>query len=423
MPANVLLPNLLPAQCESETMTDIKDGKKIQPFSNWSPRVSATYDLFGTGKTSLRASSSYFYATKITLANQLGGLFTQTRLRWGPNASSGACSASSTGCWTDANVDGIIQVNELIGTPSVSSDRFLNGVLVPAGNIVDPSAKIGRTREAIVGMQHELMANLAVGVDFIYRKYDRGTTNYTIGFQPGAGYNALRALYVPATHTDQVTGLSAQYYQIPSGSRPSGLGNITLTNPNYQIYKGVDLTANKRFSNRWQMAVALTIQDNPQFFPAGSASFVNPTGYEFAHGISTIARYLFKAQGSYTLPWDINLSANFNMNQGATRAISINGPGSVPGGTTGTLTYNTLQVLPNDAVRFEPVKLLDVGVQKVFKMRGGRNRVKIMVDGFNMLNEATILAYVSNNKSVAGFTQPNNIVPPRVFRLGASLNF
>jgi hypothetical protein len=424
VPANVLRPDLLPAQCESETQTDANNGKKIQPFSNWSPRVSATYDLFGTGKTSLRASGSYFYATKITLANQLGGLFTTTRLRWGPNASSGACSASSSGCWTDANRDGQIQLNELVGSPSVSSDRFLNGVLVPAGNIVDPSARIGRTREAIVGMQHELIPNLAVGVDFIYRKYDRGTTTYPIGFQPGAGYDALRAIYVPQTYTDPVTGLSARYYTVCTGcSRPSGVGDITLTNPNYQIYKGVDLTANKRFSNRWQMAVALTIQDNPQFFPAGSATFINPYTEELRQGISTIARYLFKAQGSYTLPWDINLSANFNMNQGATRTISIDGPGSVPGGTTGTLTYNTLQVLPDNAVRFEPVKLLDVGLQKVFKMRGGRNRVKVMVDGFNMLNEAIILGYASNNQSRSGFKEPSSIVPPRVFRLGASLNF
>ncbi len=35
-------------------------------------------------------------------------------------------------------------------------------------------------------MQHELIPNLAVGVDYIYRKYDRRTANYTIGFEPGA---------------------------------------------------------------------------------------------------------------------------------------------------------------------------------------------------------------------------------------------
>jgi hypothetical protein len=424
VPANILRPDLLPAQCEAETQTDASNGRKIQPFSNWSPRLSATYDLFGTGKTQVHASGSYFYSTKITLADSLGGLFTVTRLRWGPNLSSGNCSANSSGCWNDANRDSLIQVNELLGTPSSSSSRFVNGVLLPAGNLVDESAKIGRTREAIVGMQHELISNLAVGVDFIYRKYDRGTATYTVGFQPGAPGFPLSSIYRPATHTDPVTGLSANYYVVCDGcSRPSGVGSITVTNPNYQIYKGVDLTANKRFSNRWQMAVALTIQDNPGYLPEGSASCVNPTGCEYSNGISTISRYVFKAQGSYTMPWDINLSANFNMNQGATRTLSIDGPGSVYGGTTGTITYNTLTQAPVNTFRFEPVKLLDIGIQKIVRFNNGRYRIKVMLDGFNMLNENTVLGYASNNQSRAGFTQPSNIVPPRVFRVGASLQF
>jgi hypothetical protein len=185
----------------------------------------------------------------------------------------------------------------------------------------------------------------------------------------------------------------------------------------------VDLTATKRFSNRWQMAVALTIQDNPGFFPDGSASCINPTGCEYSNGLSTISRYVFKAQGSYALPWDVNVSANFNMNEGGTRTLSIDGPGSVYGGTTGTITYNTLTQAPVNRFRFDAVKLLDVGVQKLIAFRGGRNRLKLMLDGFNMLNQNTILGYGSNNQSRAGFTQPANIVPPRVFRVGASLQF
>ncbi|HVD91095.1 MAG TPA: carboxypeptidase regulatory-like domain-containing protein [Vicinamibacterales bacterium] len=433
VPANVLVPTLLPSQCEGATMADSSNGKKIQSFGNWSPRLAATYDLFGNGKTQIHASGSYFYNTKITLANSLSGLFTQTRLRWGPNLSSGACNTASSGCWTDANHDGAVQTNELTGSPTSSSDRFVNGVLLPAGNIVDPSAKIGRTREALVGMQHELIANLAVGVDFIYRKYDRGTTTYTVGFQPGAGYDALRGLYQPAPYTDPLTGLTATYYFVcATCSRPSGLGNVTLTNPNYQTYKGIDLTATKRYSNRWQMAVAVTLQDNPNFFPNGTAQFVNPTGLEFQDGYSTISRFLVKAQGSYTFPWDINVSANFNWNDGAaghptpasSTAVSvINGPGSVPGGTTGTLSYTTLEFKPRGEERLEAVKLLDMGVQKAFKLRGGRNRLKLMVDGFNMFNANTIQSYASNLLSASNYLAPASIVPPRVFRFGASIAF
>jgi Carboxypeptidase regulatory-like domain len=433
---NVIRPDLLPAQCEDATQTDAANGRKLQSFGNWSPRVSLTYDLVGNGKTSVHASGSYYYATKITLANALGGLATTTSLTWGNNQSSGACSTTAGApCWTDANRDMLVQANELIGVPTSSSSRFdINtGRLEPAGNIVDPSAKIARTREAIVGLQHELIDNLAVGVDYIYRKYDRGTATYTIGFQPGAPGYPLSQIYTgPITWTDPATGIGAPYYQICQGcSRPSGLGSITMTNPNYQIYHGVDITATKRYSNRWQMATALTLQTNPNYFPYGSTTFINPTGREFRDGVSEIGRYVFKAQGSYTFPWDIALSANFNMNDGDTRTLQVTGPGSIYGGvnssgnpTTFTLnTDNVVEFQDRNSERFKAVKLLDFGLQKVFQFRGGRNRVKLMLDAFNVFNDNTIRGYVSNNLSLLGAIQPNSIVPPRVFRVGTMINF
>jgi hypothetical protein len=439
VPANAVRPDLLPAQCEEATQVDAANGRKIQSFGNWSPRVGVTYDLFGNGKTSIHASGSYYYDTKITLANSLTGLFTQTRLTWGPNLSSGACSTTAgASCWNDANGDMVVQANELIGTPTSSSSRFdlSTGRLNPAGNIVDPSAKIGRTREAIVGFQHELIANLAIGVDYIYRKYDRGTTTYTIGYQPGAaGYPQSQLYTGPLTYTDAASGLSAPYYVVCTGcALPSGLGSITMTNPNFQVYHGVDITATKRYSNRWQMQLALTLQTNPNYFPEGSATFLNPTGREFQDGRSTITPYLFKAQGSYTFPWDIALSANLNVydgnagNQSNTTQVLINGPGAVYGGITSTgstttISYTTLEVEPRGERRLDPIKLLDLGVQKAFQFRGGKNRIKLMVDAFNIFNVNTVLSYASNNRSLIGFGQPSTIVGPRVFRFGTAVTF
>src|SRR5262249_60534123 len=100
----------------------------------------------------------------------------------------------------------------LIGQGTSSSSRFVNGVLVPAGNIVDPSAQIGRTREAVVGVQHEVISNLAVGVDFIYRKYDRGTTTYSIGYQPGGPNYTVQNLYDRQAYVDTLTGQSPTHY-------------------------------------------------------------------------------------------------------------------------------------------------------------------------------------------------------------------
>lgn len=442
---NVILPTALPSQCEEATSADSVTGRAIQAFSNWSPRLSATYDLFGNGKTQVHANGSYFYDTKITLANSLGGIFSQPLLTWGPNQASGACSTTAGApCWNDLNGDTLVQASELIGTPTTNQPRFnlATGQFPAAGNIVDPSAKIGRTREAIVGMQHELIPNLAVAVDFIYRKYDRGTTTYTIGYQPGAPGYPLSNIYVRSAtpYADATTGKSAPYYVICDGCvRPSGIGNITMTNPDYQIYRGVDITATKRFSNRWQMQTSVTVQTNPRYFPVGSASFINPTNREFQDGYSTIGRFIYKALGSYQFPWDITASANFNWLDGAAghptaaastpNAIVVNGPGAVYGGlsTTGaatTISYTTLEFQARGIERVESVKLLDLGLQKSIKFRGGKYRIKLTADAFNLFNMNTIQAFSSNNLSTSStYNSPLTIVPPRVFRFGASVNF
>ena len=434
VPANVIRPDLLPAQCEDATQVDQSNGRKIQPFGNLSPRASATYDLFGTGKTQVHSSVSYYYDTKITLANALAGLFTTTSLTWGNNLASGQCNTTTGGsCWNDANRDGLIQAQELLGTPTSSSTRFdtTTGVLTPAGNIVDPSARIGRTREGIVGVQHELMANFAVAVDYIYRKYDRGTTTYTVGFQPGASGFPLSQIYVqqPGGYTDPVTGITAPYYVVCQGcSRPSGAAQITMTNPDYQVYHGIDITATKRYSHKWQMQGALTLQTNPSYFPEGSATFINPTNREFRDGASTIPRYNLKMNGSYTLPWEINASANFNVIEGASRNTTINGPGAVYGGINAsgaatTFNTNTVEFEQRGTTRFAPVKLLDLGAQKAFRWGGGSRQVKLMFDAFNVFNINTVTTYSSNNRSLAGYTQPTVIIAPRVFRVGARVAF
>jgi hypothetical protein len=144
--------------------------------------------------------------------------------------------------------------------------------------------------------------------------------------------------------------------------------------------------------------------------------------------VSTIEPWIFKLQGSYTFPWDIIASGNLNMYDGATRTLTINGPGSVYGGVNAsgnptTISYTTLEFQDRDAYRFDPVKLLDLGVQKVFQFNQGRQRIKLILDAFNVFNINTITAYASGNLSTAGGTQPSTIVSPRVFRIGTQIVF
>ena len=446
---NPIRPDLLPSQCEGETnqstVLDLNTGNPIldangnpvlttiPSFANFAPRVSVIYDLRGNGKTSVRASYSLYYQTKITLADSLGGLFTTTSLTWGPNSGSGACPTTGS-CWNDANLDGKVQASELIGTPTSSSARFdtTTGVLTPAGNAVSEDAQLARTREFITGLQHELIPNLAVGVEYIYRNYDHGTASYTAGYQPGAANFPLSQIYVgPIPFTDAASGTTGTYYEICATCvRPSGVGTVTITSLNYNVYHGFVMTANKRFSDRWMLNGSVTLQDNPQY----TKHTTNPTGIEYFNGISTIRRYLVKVNGSYAAMWGINIAGNLNFNDGATRDRRINGPVTANGGLTASgtpatalsgATYDTIRFEAANAERLDATPLLDLGVHKVFSFRGGRNRVKVMADVFNVFNINTITNYTTNgeNLSSTSYNAVSSIVPPRVFRIGAQLTF
>ena len=294
---------------------------------------------------------------------------------------------------------------------------------------MDKSAKLSRTREFTMGVSHELISNLAVGADYIYRKYDRGTAGYINGYQPGAAGFPVSSIYEsqPRVHTDPVTGKTANYYVVQQGkARPTGT-TITMTNLDYEVYQGVDLTLNKRYSDKWQFNVAVTIQKRNDY----DEYYTNPTGVELFDGINTGARYLVKVNGSYDLPWGIMASTNFNMNDGANRNMSINGPGQVYGGTTGTINYGALNFEEGGSTRLEKTMLWDLGLNKTITFRGGQNRVKLTLDGFNILNASPVLGYSSNNLSLVGTASNpvipaeriNSILPPRIFRAGVTIWF
>jgi hypothetical protein len=271
----------------------------------------------------------------------------------------------------------------------------------------------------------------------IYRKYDRGLATYTVGSQPGSAGYPLSQIYTgPLTYTDPVTGNRGQYYVVKTGAmRPSGAGSVTFTNPDYQVYNGVDFTVTKRYRDGWQLNGAVTIQSNPNYTPAGTTSSGtggaagNPTGLIYQDGVSTIAKYVIKMSGSYDLPWGLTAAANFNMFQGAARTLTMNGPGAVYGGVNAsggdtTISYATLEFQPRDSVRFDDTKMLDIGLQKGFSVGAAdRFRVKLMLDLFNVFNESVILSYSSNNVSLAASTAPSSIIPPRVIRLGVRASF
>ena len=153
VPANVLRPDLLPSQCEPATTPTRPTARRFQSFGNWSPRVSATHDLFGNGKTQVHGNALVLLrhedhagqrAERPVLAAgaDLGSEPLERRVQHDGDRAAGHDTNSTAWCRPTS-----CPAHRRRATRRTSQ----NGVFLPAGNIVDPSAQIRRTREGSSG--------------------------------------------------------------------------------------------------------------------------------------------------------------------------------------------------------------------------------------------------------------------------------
>jgi len=416
---NPILPDLLNAQCFEGADRDVN-------FSDISPRISATYDLFGTGKTVLKGGFAQYYGQGVGLSGGLSLLGTVVLTFQ---------NTTTRTCWDDANGDQYVQREELnltdplcITYPSTFDPE--TGLRTQTLNEVDPNLKNDRTTEFTAGVEHELFPNFAVGVNYIHRLFDRGASNIRIG--------ETKDMWVARTWNEQdfidngeeppsQFGLPTTgwvYYEFdPTIIRPT---NITRTenNPEERHYDGVDFTVTKRFSDRWMANAAITVQQNvtdPDFC-------FDCTNVDKSEGLATGTRYLIKINGMYAFPGGWNASANLQIQQGGNRGINFDGPSTRSGGlnSSGTSLLNlggtSFTAYPYGTVRYPQVHLLDAQLTKSFDLRGGQNRLNLIFSVFNVTNANTIRSQ-TNDLNSTNFDVVSNILAPRVARIQASITF
>lgn len=243
-PGSAAFPTVLPAL--------VYTGQDKQfTWKDWSPRVGITYALGPERKTLLKASYARF----------VEGLGTATVTRTNPAGS----IAYAYYPWDDANGDNIVQVSEvnLAGGPLPNSGGYNPADPGNPGipnNKMDPDLKSPKTDEFIVGVEHQLLPDLAIGLSYTHRKY-KDLLMYR-AYDPGTGRVLTDADYqLSNTLTGNLpdgTPYSMPVYDVkPSvlatltnGSYPAGL--YETNNPDYsQKYNGIDFTVTKRLSNHW----------------------------------------------------------------------------------------------------------------------------------------------------------------------------
>ncbi|MEZ5292651.1 MAG: TonB-dependent receptor [Vicinamibacterales bacterium] len=385
---------------------------------NWKtvgPRLSAAYDLMGDGRTALKAAVGRYYYVIAAGGGILDGV--------NPNA-----NYSETYSWNDANGDLVFQPGEQTGTPVISR--------VDTSTIsVDPDYRRPYTDEFTAGVDHELIPALRLSAVFTHRveRDPQATSN------PANPYDTFLTTRVDSGR-DGVVGTADdgtfQFYDRKS----TAVNQTYFTNDRSyrQTYNGLELTATKRMSNRWQMLAGytyarsrvkgLSVNTNPNSLinVEGPLAGQN-TGFNGQIGDRP---HQFKLTGTYVLPfYDIGVAGNLNSQSGIpiTRQVVV---AQTVGGNS------TVNVEPLGSYR---LPRRTVGDLRVFKTQQfGSRSLEVSVDFNNVTNvntywDARTLSGTINLRqngdptgqinTVPQFGSPSQVYGPRNIRFNVAFRF
>jgi hypothetical protein len=395
IPAQPIIPDLLPA-------IDFAGADSGVSFLDVSPRFGATWDLRGNGKTLLKASAAQYYGTGISTSGTINPVGTTT-LRYP---------------WTDQNGDGFVQRNELDLTRLLNFSSNYNPANPSAfvtPNTVDPNLKNDRTDEILGALEHELVAGLGVSVTYMWRSYPR-YSNWT----PRLGVSSSD--YVPVTSTfacgnttcDQ-PGYTVTYWQLPFQQPAAG---VLKNQDQRRGYNSLEISARKRYRDRWLMNASLIFQDTRIFYGPADLAYQDPTNVAQQDGAKAgtlNADWSAKLSGMYSFKWGINASGFLNMRQGYPFNRTVQTPTR-----TGALGQVDVMIDDFGQTRLENFYQVDARLEKGFSFQ--RSRIYVSADLFNVLNANTVLAR-RTRQNATNANDAQEILAPRVGRIGVRLTF
>jgi hypothetical protein len=399
---------------------------------NWNndiaPRVSIAYDVFGTGKTAVKASWSKYFAQNRTAFAALyakAGLVNETRNWFDVDLIPGTSTRSNIAKPTDR--DGIAQDSEI--GPSGQTNFGTR-----AERFYDPDIKRASNVEVTVGVNHELMPRFAVGA-FYYRRNFQNLTSADRFQITDADYTSFQTTMPSVANDPTLNGLIdpsevLTIYNLNTAKR-SVFGDIRDRNgDNDSIYNGFETSFSARLPNGTNLYGGWTIERMVGKYCDNND---NPNGgtitTEFGKVIANGGRFCDESQfdipflsdvkiaGSTPLPWGINLGAVVQTYPGSERVITWTPPNSIfPGGRTNTETI----IISTPGTVFQPrYNQIDMNLRKNF--RYGTKVFTAQFDLFNLTNSASVL---STNNAVGGsLGQVTSVLKGRMPRIAFQMRF
>ena len=403
--------NLLPALNVPEVRAGVV-------WNTIAPRVGLTYDLTGNATNVIKGSYALYFDQ-----------------RWGGQLSKALNPAGSARIdlgWTDLNRDQAVQPGEINQSliRSVTGFDPANPGLLVSTNSVDPSVKAPRTQEVVIGFGREMRGDFGLNVSYVWRHYNRFIWNDVNGIT-AADYSPVQ--FTPsATTCPAGARCEAVTYYVPNAPLPTA---YTVKNrPDFtHVYNGLELVVRKRSSRGWMLNGSYSYNSTIENYDS-PAAYEDPTGidrrngFQFAPsnmigggggsnlaGIPINAKWIAKVNGSYRLPYEINVAATADLRQGYPFVQAIN-IASRPNRAAAI----AVPLDPIGETRYLNFATMDFRVDKAFTMGG----VKLLpsFDLFNIFNAATVMGQRAN-QNAANANQVFGILAPRIGRVGLMVTF
>ena len=408
---------------------------KLTLSNNWAPRIGATFDPTGGGRMKIYGNWGFFYS-KV------------------PNDLAARALSSDAGVsradYFDAGLTRPVPEGVLaLGTTS----HFLQqGV---SADVIDPAVKSSYIAEAVAGFEYEVLRGMNLGVRYIHRHIPRVLEDVQ-PFPVVAG-----DLGIPGATTADYTLTN------PGPATPTAGGLGASFEKAIHRYNAIEVTADKRFSDRWSLLTSYRYSrlrgtfegffrdDNGQSDPGITSLFdfaTNDPSYT-AIGVPQFGyrgdvRYLgalgqgplpldrphqVKVFGNYEFPRALNVGAGVSFSSGkpltALAAHPVYGnSGEIPEAPRGS-GFETV-----DGFRTRTRPQYTAAVHADYRLNVHKaQRVVLLADVFNLFNQQRALDYDPDTQtsfpvSNPDFGQPSRsslsqLQTPRQVRLGIRYEF
>jgi hypothetical protein len=403
-------------------------GFEVQHWKDLSPRLGVAYDLFGTGRTAIKASFARYVAPESNGVSQANN----------PQTTIGRTDTRTwrdlNGDYTIYNADGSVQSAELGPTGNVNFGRSVPTNATRDEKTLNGFNARGATIEWQLVAQHQLTERMSVTGGYYYR-YLGNQTAVDNTLITEADFSGPFCITAPV-HADlpggggyPVCGL----YDITPAARPLQQNHTTFAR-NFgdpvDRYQGVDLSLNVRLNAGTFINSGINLQERLQDTcgaPAPPETIDSPE-QRFCR---TRTPFLtdFKISASHQLPWDFQVSGLYQLSPGPQITATWNAPNSVIAPAlgrnlaAGATATKAIQLIEPATLYGERHSQLDVRLSRRFSF--GRFRLRGDAGLYNVFNNDWVSSVNTTFSTTASnaFLRPTGILQGRLFKIAAQLEY